>query len=184
MRDIYLFLAEGFEEIEALTVVDLARRAGLTCDMVSVTDNRMVTGSHGIAVQADLLFEEAEEAKAICLPGGMPGTKHLLAHEGLKNMILRYREAGRLLSAICAAPTVFGTLGLLSGKRAICYPGMEDRLTGATVVKQAVVEDGQLITSRGMGTAIEFGLALVARLAGGETAEKLAAGIVYTDVER
>lgn len=181
MSRVNIFFATGFEEVEALTVVDILRRTGIETDMVSVTGELMVTGSHGITVQMDNLFEEIDDsAEMLVLPGGVPGTPNLKAHQGLADMITRYNEAGKYLAAICAAPTVYGDMGLLVGRHATCYPGMEDSLLGAEVLTDAVVVDGHFITSRGLGTAIDFGLALVTLLKDEVTAEDLASKIVYT----
>lgn len=181
MNRVYVFLADGFEEIEGLTVVDLLRRADVPVDMVSITGKKEITGSHGIRVQADLLFEEADAAQAVMyvLPGGMPGTKHLGAHAGLAGLLKAAEREGKKVAAICAAPSVLGDLGLLNGHTAVCYPGFEDRLTGAVVTKESVEVSGNVTTSRGMGTAIPFALALVAQLAGQEKAEELGRGIIW-----
>lgn len=185
MSKVNLYLANGFEEVEALTVVDILRRAEIECNMVSVTGEKTVTGSHGIAVSADLLFEEAGDCDMLVLPGGMPGTINLKNHEGLVSLIKQFDEdQAKKLAAICAAPTVFGELGLLVGKKATCYPGMENGLLGALLVHDAVCVDGSYTTSRGMGTAIEFGLCLVAQLKGKEAADKIAYGIVHTEQNR
>lgn len=180
MSKVNLFLADGFEEVEALAVVDVLRRGGIELDMVSVMPQLEVTGSHGIKVTADKMFEDATEADVIVLPGGMPGTLNLKNHKGLTDMIMEYNQAGKLLTAICAAPTVYGEMGLLEGKDATCYPGMEDGLVGANKKTDMVVCDGNFITSRGMGTAIEFGLVILSVLKDKETAKDLASKIVYT----
>lgn len=181
MAKIYVFLADGFEEIEGLTVVDLLRRAGAEVVMTSVGGEKTVCGSHGIAVEADALFEELDfgDADLLVLPGGMPGTKYLGAHEGLTALLKKQHAAGGGIAAICAAPSVLGDLGLLQGKEAVCYPGFEERLTGARTGMQSVVTDGNITTSRGMGTAIDFGLELTRRLFGEEKAESLAKAIIY-----
>lgn len=176
----YVFLAEGFEEIEAVTVVDVLRRAGLTITTVSVSGAREVTGSHGIPVIADELFEYVDHdgADLLILPGGMPGTKHLAEHRKLGELLLRYHEQGRRIAAICAAPIVLGGLGILTGKTATCYPGNEPQLTGAQLSHAAVVTDGNIVTSRGAGTALAFALELVALTAGPEKAKNLREGMV------
>jgi 4-methyl-5(b-hydroxyethyl)-thiazole monophosphate biosynthesis len=177
---VFVHLAEGFEEIEALTVVDVLRRAGVEAVTVSVTGERIVTGSHDIPVIADLLFEQAEYGAAdmIVLPGGMPGTKNLAAHTGLIKNIEKFAEEDRWIAAICAAPMILGGLGLLKGRQAVIYPGMEDYLTGARVGKDNVVKDGHIITSKGPGTAMEFAVALVAILKGGDAASALKRSMV------
>ena len=181
MEKAYVFLADGFEEIEGLTVVDILRRAGADTQTVSVMGRKEITGSHRITLQADLVFEETsfEDGTLFVLPGGMPGTKHLGAHEGLTSLLKKAAAEGKRVAAICAAPSVLGDLGLLEGKHAVCYPGFEDRLKGAQVEFTPVVTDGNITTSRGMGTAIPFALSLSAQLTGTEKAEELAKGIIY-----
>lgn len=181
MSRVNVFFATGYEEVEALTVVDILRRAGIETDMVSVTGEKSVTGSHGITIQMDKLFEEIDDsAEMIVLPGGIPGTPNLKAHKGLADLINSYNGAGKYIAAICAAPTVYGEMGLLKGKKATCYPGLEDGLTGAVMSEASVVTDGNIITSRGLGTAIDFGLALTEILLDKGTALDLASKIVYT----
>lgn len=181
MSKVYIFIAEGFEEIEALTVVDLLRRAKIGITMVSVTENRQVTGSHGIAVITDILFEDSdfEDADMLVLPGGMPGTTNLEKHEGLDRLLTDFHRRGKNLAAICAAPRVLGSKGLLSGKTATCYPGHEDSLLGARYLEADVVTDGNIVTSKGMGTAIDFSLSLIERLKNKEEAAGIAAAIQY-----
>ena len=178
---VYIFIADGFEEIEGLTVVDILRRAGVDIQMVSIMGTRQITGSHGIRLETDLVFEDADlkNAVAYVIPGGMPGTGYLGAHKGLCALLCEAKKKGTLIGAICAAPSVLGDLGLLQGEKAACYPGFEDRLTGAQVLHEEVVESGQVITSRGMGTAIPFALALTARLKGEQAAAQLGAAIIY-----
>ena len=159
----YVFLADGFEEIEALTVVDILRRDNILTETVSITKNKTVTGAHMIPVIADKTIDEIKlnEAALLVLPGGMPGTINLKECKKLTEMILEFNGTNRRLAAICAAPTIFGELGILEGKKAVCYPGMEDKLNGAIVLKDEVVTDGNITTSRGMGTAIPFALELI-----------------------
>ena len=181
MSKVYVFLADGFEEIEGLTVVDILRRAGVKTQMVSITEEKAVTGSHQIMVQADLCIKDADFSCAdlLVLPGGMPGTKHLGACEVLNKQLTTFCQEGKKVAAICAAPSVLGDLGLLKGKKAACYPGFEERLTGAEVIYEKVAVDGNITTSRGMGTAIPFALSLVAQLVSKEKAEELKKGIIY-----
>lgn len=181
MKTVYVFLAEGFEEIEALTPVDLFKRAGVSVKMVAIGDDLMVTGSHGISVKADQKFEDCDfsDGQMLVLPGGMPGTLHLKAHEGLRALLNTFHREQKMIGAICAAPSVLGELGILQGRRACCYPGFEEQLTGAKPENVPVVIDGHLITSRGMGTAIEFGLALITQLKDQAVAEEIRAGIIY-----
>lgn len=176
---IYLFLAEGFEEVEALAPLDLLRRAGLSVKTVGV-GTKTVTGAHGISVVADLADTEyADDApEMIFLPGGMPGTLNLAASEVVQNAIATAVRTNAYLAAICAAPSILGDLGLLRGKEAICYPGFEDRLVGATLSKKRVVRDGKILTAAGMGVAVEFGLAIVEALLGKDKAEELRRGVL------
>ena len=176
---IYMFLAEGFEEVEALAPLDLLRRAGLSVKTVGV-GTKTVTGAHGISVVADLADTEyADDApEMIFLPGGMPGTLNLAASEVVQNAIATAVRTNAYLAAICAAPSILGDLGLLRGKEAICYPGFEDRLVGATLSKKRVVRDGKILTAAGMGVAVEFGLAIVEELLGKDKAETLRRGVL------
>lgn len=180
MAKVYIFLTNGFEEIEGLTVVDLLRRANIDIVMVSVTGNRYVTGSHQIEVKTDALFEEVnfDDGDMLVLPGG-PGTKNLTEHSGLDRLLREYQGKGRKLSAVCAAPSVLGLKGLLKGKQATCFPGYEDTLQGAQITNKAVVADGNFITSKGMGTSMDFGLAIIASLTGEAEAAKVAKAIQY-----
>lgn len=182
MEQISVFLADGFEEIEGLTVVDILRRAGLRVDTVSVTGEWIIRGSHQIDVQADCLFEEMDfsETDMLVLPGGMPGTRNLMNHKGLQELLRAYHEKGRYIAAICAAPSVFGRLGFLKGRRACCYPSFEEKLEGAEVVQEPVSVDGHIITSRGMGTAIPFALKLTALLCGEEKADEISRSIIFS----
>ncbi|HHU18123.1 MAG TPA: DJ-1/PfpI family protein [Clostridiales bacterium] len=160
---VYVHLAEGFEEIEALTVVDVLRRADIQVKMVSVTGNKMVKGAHDVIVESDLLFEDAdyENCVMIVLPGGLPGTTNLAKHEGLVRNIQAFAAKEKWLAAICAAPGVLGKLSLLEGKNATIYPGLEEQMIGAKHSEDRVVQDGKFITSRGPGTATDFALKLV-----------------------
>lgn len=181
MSQAVIFFADGLEEIEGLTVVDMLRRAGVDIQIVSVTGNLSVTGSHKIRITADVLFEEADFADTglFVLPGGMPGTLELAEHRALGDLLKKADQDGRLIAAICAAPSVLGGLGLLSGRKATCYPGYEEKLTGAETSADQVVCDGNIITSRGMGTAIPFSAILADRLCGEGTGEKLLNSIIY-----
>lgn len=181
MSKVYIFLAEGFEEIEALTVVDLLRRASIEVNMVSVSGSLQVTGSHQICVSADILFEEAsfDDADLLVLPGGMPGTVNLMEHEGLDKLLRKFHSENKNMAAICAAPSVFGQKGFLEGKSATCYPGFESKLTGCTVLEQDVVDCGNIITSKGLGTAIDFSLIIIKKLLNEDTAKKIADQIMY-----
>lgn len=181
MKKTAIFLAEGFEEIEALTVVDICRRCGLEIDMVSITADSAVKSSHGVSVLADKTFSEVDfsEYEMLVLPGGMPGTKNLEAHEGLMAQVDAFYAEGKYIAAICAAPSIFGHRGILKGRRACCYPSFESHLEGADVTSGPVEISDHVITSRGMGTAIEFGLAIAGVFCGSRKAQETAAAIVY-----
>ncbi len=178
----YVFLAEGFEEIEALTVVDLCRRAGLDVKTVSITADALVNGSHRIPVTADMVIDDVDwdAADMLVLPGGMPGTKNLAACDVLMRHVDERAASGRDIAAICAAPALlFGDRGLVNGKTATCYPGLEDHLKGANVTYDTIAVDGNVITSRGLGTAIDFALAIITRLTSAEKADEIAKSVVY-----
>ena len=180
MKKVYVFLAEGFEEMEAVTPIDLLRRAGVDAKLVSVTGNRAVTGAHGVTYLADLLFEEIEEdADMLVLPGGLPGTTNLQAHEGLTRLLLKQHEAHKWVAAICAAPTILASLHITDGRRATCYPGLEDQMDAAKMIPCGAVQDGNVITGRAAGSADEFGLACLRALKGEDMARQVAADIVY-----
>lgn len=181
MAGIGVFLATGFEECEALLVVDICRRAGLDLKTVSVTGEKAVTSSHKVTVMADLLLQEVdfEELDMIVLPGGMPGTKNLEACGPLMEQVDAFYEKGKCISAICAAPSIFGHKGFLKGRNAASYPEFESHLEGAEVSRNSVEVSDHVTTSRGLGTAIDFGLAIVERYKGKEEAERIAKAIVY-----
>ncbi len=183
MNRLAVFFAAGYEEIEALTVVDICRRGGLEVDMVSVSGETEVTGSHGICVSMDKEFGNVdfEDYDMLVLPGGMPGTRNLEDHAGLMERVDEFAAKGKYLAAICAAPSIFGHRGILKGRRACCYPSFESHLTGAEVTQEPVEISGNVITSRGMGTAIAFGLAIVSVFKGKEAADKLAESIIYAE---
>lgn len=175
-----IFYADGHEEVEALTVVDILRRSGITTDMISISDDLTVTGSHNVALIADKKFTETDfnDYDAFILPGGMPGTENLFGYEPLTSL-LRENAEKKLICAICAAPTVLGRLGLLKNHAACGYPGTEGKLDCPDIKYDEVVCDGKVITSRGLGTAIPFALAIVSTLLSKETADELAEKIVY-----
>lgn len=181
---VYVHLATGFEEVEALTVVDVLRRGGIEVQTVSITGEKMVTGTHDIAVQADILYEEAqyEQCEMIVLPGGLPGSDHLNEHEGIAKHVKCFAENpgdGKKLAAICAAPMVLGTCGVLEGKKATVYPGREATLVGATATGENVTVDGNIITGMGPAIAMEFALAIVKSLKGEGAAESLAKDLLF-----
>lgn len=181
MSRICVFFGTGYEEIEALTVVDMCRRAKLTVDMVSITGERKVISSHNVTVEMDCLLEEVDfsQVDMIVLPGGMPGTKNLEACEPLMKQVTEFANNGKKVSAICAAPSILGHLGLLKGKKACSYPGFEEDLEGAEVTTNSVEVVENIITSRGMGTAIPFSLAIVESFFGKEYADNLAAQVIF-----
>lgn len=181
MGKVCVFFGTGYEEIEALTVVDLLRRENIDTDMVSVTDSLTVTGSHNIPVIMDKMMPEVnfDEVDMIVLPGGMPGTKNLEACEVLMEQVDAFVAAGKPVCAICAAPSILGHRGHLSGKKATAYPGFEDQLQDAEVLAVPAVTDGNIITGRGMGCAVEFGLAIIEYIKGTEVKDSLAEKIVF-----
>ena len=178
MKTIFVFLIDGFEEIEAVATVDVLRRAGLNVRTVSLTGRQTVTGSHHIPVTADLLFEEVlfQTAELLVLPGGTPAYN---THEGLKKEIKAFYDKGEKVAAICASPMVFGGLGILKGRKATCYPSFEEYLEGAILhTDQPVVVDGNVITGKGPGLTVDFALALVEILAGKAKRDEVAAQLL------
>lgn len=180
MAKVYVFLATGFEEIEALTVVDILRRDKIEVVMISIENEAYVTGSHNITVRADLPYEEAdfENVDMLILPGG-PGHTKLLEHKGLTEKIKAFNLSRKRIAAICAAPSILGRLGVLIGKKAVCYPGYENDLQGANVLRDEVITDGNITTSRGAGTAIPFSLELVKLLDCETEAGAMKSKIIY-----
>ncbi|MBD5501268.1 MAG: DJ-1/PfpI family protein [Lachnospiraceae bacterium] len=181
MKKVSVFFGTGFEEIEALAVVDLLRREDIETDMVSITEERTVQGSHNISVGMDKILNEVdfEKTDVIVLPGGGMGTRNLEACKPLMEQVDDFVNSGKTVCAICAAPSILGHRGHLQGRRAIAYPGFEKELTGAEVVYEPAVTDGNIITGRGMGCAVEFGLAIVEYLKGKQAREELAEKIVF-----
>ena len=180
MKTIFVFLADGFEEIEAITPIDVLKRAGLNVQTVSVMEERTVAGAHGIPVDADKMFADIhlEDAEMLLLPGGLPGATNLDAHQGLSDMIMAFASEGKALAAICAAPLVFGNRGLLQGKKATCYPGFESYLTGAEYTAALVEIDGNFITAKGPGAAMDFAFAIVEKYCGIEKVNELKSGMM------
>ena len=181
MAKLLICMADGCEEIEALTVVDLARRAGLEIEMAAISGKPEILGAHGIKIgaDADLGKINKNDYDGVILPGGMPGTNHLREDARVIDIVKTFAKEDRLVAAICAAPTVLGYAGVLEGKNACCYPGMEDGLTGANKKTDEVVKDGNIITSRGLGTAIPFALAIISYFLGEEKAKQVSNSIVY-----
>lgn len=180
MKEVFVFLAEGFEEIEAVSIIDVLRRGDVKVSAVSITNDYIVKGAHNISVEADYLFDEVDLSLGdmLVLPGGMPGADNLNKHEGLKIAISKYNDDGKRIAAICAAPLVFGSLGILRNKKATSYPGFESQLTGADIKSDGVVVDGNIITGKGPGFAAQFGLKLVEELQGKEKANEVASGML------
>ena len=178
-----IFFADGCEEIEGLTVVDLLYRAGIPCTKVSINDIPEVTSSHEVTFRTDTTIAELDfsEYDMLILPGGVPGTPNLRACDKLMEEVVSFHKEGKQIAAICAAPGIFAELGLLKGIPATCNPSRDDLLTenGAILKENKVVVSGNIITSRAMGTAIPFGLAIVEHYLGGDTARALGENILY-----
>lgn len=181
MKKVFMFLANGFEDIEALIPLDVLRRGGVDVKTVSITGSLVAESAHGVKIEADLLFDDADlqDADLLMLPGGMPGASNLNEHEGLKKALVEQAEAGRLVSAICAAPLVLGGLGLLNGKRATCYPGFEQTLIGAEYTAALYTVDGNIVTGEGPAAAFPYAYTLLAMLTDEETARGVAEGMRY-----
>ena len=183
MAKVFQFMANGFEDIEALIPVDVLRRGGVEIKTVSIYDTNIVESAHGVQMVTDLTFEEAEpmlkDADLLMLPGGMPGATNLNEHEGLKKALVAQAEAGKMVSAICAAPLVLGGLGILKGKRATCYPGFEQTLEGAEYTEDLWTIDGNIITGEGPAAALPYAYSLLALLVSEEAAREVAEGMRY-----
>ena len=171
-------LAPGFEEIEAVTIIDILRRAGLNAVTAAVSENP-VKGSHNIKITADITLNENEKYSAVVLPGGMPGTTNLKNDKRIISIITSVYNSGGITAAICAAPIVLAEAGLLNGKKFTCYPGFENEIKNAHFLPEPVVADGNIITSRGAGTAIPFALKLVETLAGSATSDEVKKSIMW-----
>ncbi|MBQ1902682.1 MAG: DJ-1/PfpI family protein [Lachnospiraceae bacterium] len=182
-KKVAICIADGCEEIEALTVVDLLRRAGIQVDMISVLNKKLVTGSHGIAFETDKsvleLGADIDSYDGIILPGGMPGTNYLRESSFVLNTVTKFEKEKKLVAAICAAPTVLAYAGILRGRKATSFPGTETEMKGVDYQTTEVVVDGNVITSRGMGTAIAFGLEIIKYLLDEQTAKMMGETIVY-----
>ncbi len=178
---ICVFLANGFEEIEALAFVDILRRADIDVKTVSIYDDNMVTGAHGICVKSDILIKniKKEDITGVVLPGGLPGTTNLLASTDVKELIDYAMTNNLYAGAICAAPMVYGVLGYLKGKNATSYPSFQNELNGATVLQDRVVKDGNIITSRGAGTAHDFAFEFVKCIKDEKTADSICESMQY-----
>lgn len=180
MKKAIVFLADGFEEMEALGTVDVLRRGGIEVTTVSITDSPMVMGAHNIPVAADATINEMAltDADALILPGGMPGAANLNNSETVKKALMQQYNKGKIVAAICAAPMVLGGLGLLKGRNATCYPGFESKLTGANATGAAVEVSDNVITGKGPGLVYHFALALVEALKGEKESKEVAAGLL------
>ncbi len=185
MAKAYVFLANGFEDIEALAPVDILRRSGVEVVTVSISEGREVESAHAVTVLADVVFNQAgdfSDADILMLPGGMPGAANLDMHEGVRTALLKQNERHGLIGAICAAPFVLGKLGLLRGKRATCYPGFETYLEGAEYTAEMVTCCDNFITGRGPGAAMPYGYAILRQLGLGDAADKLQEGMIYNQL--
>ncbi len=185
MKTFYLFLADGFEEVEALSTVDLLRRAGLDIKTVSIKDGLMVTGAHGIKVESDITMSQVGEIAVedwLILPGGMPGATNLKADERLCKMLVDHNQKGGMLAAICASPAVvLGQMGLLKGKSAVCYPGFESMMDGAKVESTPVAVDENVVTGNGPAAATAFALTIIENALGIDAADGVAEGMLLKD---
>ncbi len=181
MNKVVIFLANGCEEVEALTPVDVLRRAGVDVVTVSISDSLTVVGGHNISIAADLLFEDVnfDDVNMVVLPGGLGGRNNLMAHSGVVDVCKQFNEEGKFVTSICASPSVLGENGILMGRKAICYPGFELQLKGAEIINENVVKDNNIITSKGPATALEFSLKLAEVLVGRNKAEEVAKGMLY-----
>lgn len=180
MNTSYIFLADGFEEIEALTVLDVMRRAGMDVKTVSITSDRAVRGAHGLVVEADAIYPQVDfiTPEWLVIPGGMPGAENLSKFSQLNTLLINQAQTGKI-AAICAAPAVvLAPLGILDGKEATCYPGFEDRMTGAVCRDTALVALDRIITANGPATAMRFALAIVANSMGESVAHEVGSGML------
>ena len=187
MAKAFVFLADGFEDVEALIPIDVLRRGGVEVTTVSVVDDSsIVTSAHGVQVVADCIYgddisdDDLRDADLVLLPGGMPGAKNLYDHDGVGQAVLQQHKAGRWLAAICAAPAVvLGQLGVLRGRKATCYPGFEQLLNGATYTGDLCTQDGHIITAEGPAAAFPFAYKLLALLTNEQTAQQVAEGMRF-----
>lgn len=181
MAKVYMFLANGSEEIESLIPVDIFRRGGVEVKTVSTTGSEYVEMSHGVVLKADIRFEDADFADAdlLMLPGGLPGATNLNGHEGVRKALVEQFNSGKLVAAICAAPMVLGSLGLVKGKRATCYPGFEKYLDGAEYTHELCTVDGKVVTGEGPAATLPYAYKLLAMLTSEQTAHDVAEGMMY-----
>lgn len=186
MAKVYVFLANGFEEVEALAPIDILRRGGVEVQTVSVMDTEWVTSAHGVTVKADARFDDCshfEDADMLVMPGGMPGASNLNEHAGLRELLLSHHARGKRIGAICAAPMVLGNLGVLKGRQATCYPGFDKYLDGAEYTGQAVTVDGHFTTGKGPAAAFSFGFCLLAQLTSEDKAEEVRQGMLVNEIK-
>ena len=182
MKKVYVFLADGFEDVEALIPVDVLRRGGVDVTTVSISDFPLVTSAHGVNIEADIMFEQGDfsDADLIFLPGGMPGASNLFAHKGVCKVVVDQFAAGKKVAAICAAPgVVLGQLGILEGKKATCYPGFEQMLDGATYTADLVTVDGNVTTAEGPAAAFPYAYELLSQLVSKEVSDQVAEGMRF-----
>ena len=182
MKKVYVFLADGFEDVEALIPIDVLRRGGVDVTTVSITDSPLVQSAHGVNIEADILFGQAyfSDVDLLFLPGGMPGASNLFEHEGVCKAVVDQHAAGRKVAAICASPAVvLAPLGILDGRRATCYPGFQQALTPATYTGDLVTVDGNVTTGEGPAAAFPFAYELLAQLVDRQTADQVAEGMRY-----
>ncbi len=182
MAQVYVFLANGFEDVEALIPVDVLRRGGVDVTTVSTTDIQLVQSAHGVNIEADIMFDEADYADAdlLMLPGGMPGASNLYAHEGVCQVLTAQFEKGKKIAAICASPAVvLAPLGILDGKKATCYPGFEEAMTNAEYTGALVTVDGNVTTGEGPAAAFPYAYELLSQLVDQQTADQVAEGMRY-----
>lgn len=182
MAKIYVFLANGCEEIEALAPVDILRRGGVEVVTVSINETALVVTAHGVKIYADAAFSEIADfadADMLLLPGGLPGATNLRDHEGVRQALLAQAEAGKRIGAICAAPLVLGSLGLLQGRKATCYPGFEQYMTGAEYTAELFTEDGNIITGEGPAATLPYAYQILSYFVGPEQTDEIAEGMMY-----
>ena len=182
MKESFIFLADGFEEIEALTVIDVLRRAEMPVKTVSISSSEYVTGAHGVTVKADTVFDKQliNDPEWLILPGGMPGATNLYEHEQLREILIRHNDEKKKIAAICAAPAVvLGQLGILKGKRATCYPGFENLCAGAEMIDSPVVVDDNIVCGNGPANAMSWALNIVGVAKDEQAALRIANGMLY-----
>jgi 4-methyl-5(b-hydroxyethyl)-thiazole monophosphate biosynthesis len=182
MAKVYVFLADGFEDVEALIPIDVLRRGGVEVVTISTTLFPMVESAHGVNIEADLQFDQADysDADLLMLPGGMPGASNLFAHEGVREALMAQFKAGKKIAAICASPAVvLAPLGILDGKKATCYPGFESALEKATYTGDLVTVDGNITTGEGPAAAFPYAYELLSQLVDKATSDQIAEGMRY-----